>query len=219
MLRKEIILILSIMLLTSCASIQSTFRESEIPDQLWDDLSKDLVELQVMVISLNKKLELENAKVNVKAEPWEYPVDRSLEIGSVSLAIKKMTDVKLPTRTTKKGYLGVKIYKVEGEIYTEQSIKRPLYLVVDPTINPPNKFRYIKAKNMMIGFDPSFNKVEKNELTDFLNLDHMLYESYKTITTAVKKLQEKHKRSPIYIDGFTVQIGIPYSVDINFKFK
>ena len=54
------------MLLTSCASIQSKFRESQTPDQLWDELSKDLVELQVMVNSLNQEFELEDVKLNEK---------------------------------------------------------------------------------------------------------------------------------------------------------
>lgn len=204
------------MLLTSCASIQSKFRESQTPDQLWDELSKDLVELQVMVNSLNQEFELEDVKLNVKAKPWEYPLDMSLKIASVPLAIKKMTDAKLPT---KDGYLSVKIYKIKEEVYTEQSIRRPFYLVLHPTIKPSNTLHYMNVKKMMIGLDPNLNKVERNKLIDFLNLDNMLYEYYKNITVAVKKLQEKYENSPIYIDGFTIHTGIPHSIDISIKFK
>ena len=89
MLRRKVLFILLIMLLTSCASIQSKFRESEIPDQLWDELLKDLVDLQVMVNSLNKKFELEDVRLNVKVKPWEYPLNMSLKIDTVPLAIKK----------------------------------------------------------------------------------------------------------------------------------
>lgn len=216
MLRKKLLLILLIMLLTSCASIQGKFKESEIPDQLWDELSKDLVELQVMVNSSNKKFELEDVKLNVKAKPWKYPLNMSLKIDSVPLAIKKMTDAKLPA---KEGYLAAKIYKIKEEVYTEQSIRRPFYLVLHPTIKPSNTLHYMTAKKMMIGLDPNLNKVERNKLIDFLNLDNMLYEYYKDITVAVKKLQEKYGNSPIYIDGFTIHTGIPHSIDISIKFK
>ena len=110
MLRKKVPLILLIMLLTSCAFIQGKFRESEIPDQLWDELSQDLVELQIMVGSFNKKFELEDLRLSVRGKPWEYPLNMSLKIDSVPLAIQKMTDAKLPT---KEGYLIAKIYKVK----------------------------------------------------------------------------------------------------------
>jgi hypothetical protein len=204
------------MLLTSCASIQSKFREREIPDKLWDELSKDLVDLQVMVNSLNKQFELEVVRLNVKAKPWEYPLNMSLKIDSVPLAIKKVTDAKLPT---KEGYLTAKIYKVKEEVYTEQSIKRPFYLVLHPTIKPSNTLHYINAKKMMIGLDPNLDKVKRNKLIDFLYLDNISHEYYKKITVAVKNLQEKYKNSPIYIDGFTVHISTLYSVDISIKFK
>lgn len=204
------------MLLSSCVAIQNKFRESEIPDQLWYELSQDLVELQVMVSSFNKKFELEDFRLSVKGKPWEYPLNMSLNIGSVPLAIKKMTDAKLPTE---EGYLIAKIYKVKEEVYTEKSIKRPFYLVLHPTMKPSDTLNYISAKNMMIGLDPKLNKVERNRLIDFLNRDNNLYEYYKEITVAVKKLQEKYENSPIYIDGFTVHTGISQSVDISIKFK
>ena len=204
------------MLLSSCAGIQGKFRESKIPDQLWNELSQDLVELQVMVSSFNKKFELEDLRLDVEAKPWQYPLNMSLNVGSVPLAIKKMTDAKLPT---KEGYLIAKIYKAKEEVYTEQSTKGPFYLVLHPTIKPSDTLNYISAKNMMIGLDPNLNKVERNKLIDFLNRDNKLYEYYKEITVAVKKLREKYENSPIYIDGFTVHTGIPHSVDISIKFK
>ena len=92
-------------------------------------------------------------------------------------------------------------------------------MVLHPTIKPSNTLHYINAKNMMIGLDPNLNKVDKNKLIDFLNLDNTLYEYYRDITVRVKKLQEKYENSSIYIDGFTVHTGIPHSVDINIKFK
>ena len=216
MLRKKVLSILLIMLLTSCASIQGKFRESEIHDQLWDELSKDLAELQVMVNSSNKKFELEDFKLNVKAKPWRYPLNMSLKIDSVPLAVKKMTDAKLPT---KEGYLAAKIYKIKEGVYTDQSLRRPFYLVLHPTIKPSNTLHYMTPKKMMIGLDPKLNKVERNKLIDFLNLDNMLYEYHKDIIVAVKKLQEKYENSPIYIDGFTIHTGIPHSIDISIKFK
>ena len=215
MLRKKVLLILLIMLLTSCASMQGKFRESEIPDQLWHELSQDLAELQVMINSSNKKLELENFRLNVKVKPWEHPLNMSLKIDSVSLAIKKMTDAKLPTEG---GYLAAKIYKIKEEVYTDQTLKRPFYLILHPT-KPSNTLHYITPKKMMIGLDPKLNKVEINKLINFLNLDNMLYEYHHDIIVELKKLQEKYANSPIYIDGFTIHTGIPHSIDISIKFK
>ena len=203
------------MLLTSCASMQGKFKESEIPDQFWDELSQDLAELQVVVNSSNKKIELEDFKLNVKAKPWKYPLNMSLKIDSVSLAIKKMTEAKLPTE---EGYLAAKIYKIKEEVYTDQSLRRPFYLVLHPT-KPSNTLHYMTPKKIMIGLDPKLNKVEKNKLINFLNLDNMLYEYHKNIIVEVKKLQEKYENSPIYIDGFTIHTGIPHSIDISIKFK
>ena len=203
------------MLLTSCASMQGKFRESEILDQFWDELSQDLAELQVMINSSNKKFELEDFKLNVKTEPWKYPLNMSLKIDSVSLAIKKMTEAKLPTE---EGYLAAKIYKIKEEVYTDQSLRRPFYLVLHPT-KPSNTLHYMTPKKIMIGFDPKLNKVEKNKLINFLNLDNMLYEYHKDIIVEVKKLQRKYENSPIYIDGFTIHTGIPHSIDISIKFK
>ena len=215
MLRKKVLLILLIMLLTSCASIQGKSRESEIPDQFWDELSKDLAELQVMVNSSNKKFELEDFRQDVKAKPWKYPLNMSLKIDSVPLAIKKMTDAKLPS---KEGYLAARIYKIKEEVYTDQSHRRPFYLVLHPT-KPSNRLHYMTPKKMMIGLDPKLNKVERNKLINYLNLDNMLYEYHKDIIVEVKKIQEKYENSPIYIDGFTIHTGIPYSIDISIKFK
>ena len=203
------------MLLTSCASMQGKFKESENPDQFWDELSQDLAELQVVVNSSNKKFELEDFKLNVKAKPWKYPLNMSLKIDSVSLAIKKMTEAKLPTE---EGYLAAKIYKIKEEVYTDQSLRRPFYLVLHPT-KPSNTLHYMTPKKIMIGLDPKLNKVEKNKLFNFLNLDNMLYEYHKAIIVEVKKLQEKYENSPIYIDGFTIHTGIPHSIDISIKFK
>lgn len=203
------------MLLTSCASMQGKFRESEIPDQFWDELSQDLAELQVMVNSSNKKFELEDFKLNVKAKPWKHPLNMTLKIDSVSLAIKKMTEAQLPTE---EGYLAAKIYKIKEEVYTDQSLRRPFYLVLHPT-KPSNRLHYMTPKKMMIGVDSKLNKVEKNKLINFLNLDNMLYEYHKNIIVEVKKLQEKYENSPIYIDGFTIHTGIPHSIDISIKFK
>ena len=186
MLRKKVLLIPLIMLLTSCASIQGKFKESEIPDQFWDELSQDLAELQVVVNSSNKKFELEDFKLNVKAKPWKYPLNMSLKIDSVSLAIKKMTEAKLPS---KEGYLAVKINKIKEKVYTDQSLRRPFYLVLHPT-KPSNRLHYMTPKKMMIGLDPKLNKVEKNKLINFLNLDNMLYEYHKHIIVEVKKLQK-----------------------------
>ena len=203
------------MLLTSCASMQGKFRESEILDQFWDELSQDLAELQVMINSSNKKFELEDFKLNVKTEPWKYPLNMSLKIDSVSLAIKKMTEAKLPTE---EGYLAAKIYKIKEEVYTDQSLRRSFYLVLHPT-KPSNTLHYMTPKKIMIGLDPKLNKVEKNKLINFLNLDNMLYAYHKDIIVEVKKLQEKYENSPIYIDGFTIHTGIPHSIDISIKFK
>jgi hypothetical protein len=215
MLGKKVLLILLIMLLTSCASVQGKFRESEILDQFWDELSQDLAELQVMINSSNKKFELEDFKLNVKTEPWKYPLNMSLKIDSVSLAIKKMTEAKLPTE---EGYLAAKIYKIKEEVYTDQSLRRSFYLVLHPT-KPSNTLHYMTPKKIMIGLDPKLNKVEKNKLINFLNLDNMLYAYHKDIIVEVKKLQEKYENSPIYIDGFTIHTGIPHSIDISIKFK
>ena len=203
------------MLLTSCASMQGKFRESEILDEFWDELSQDLAELQVMINSSNKKFELEDFKLNVKTEPWKYPLNMSLKIDSVSLAIKKMTEAKLPTE---EGYLAAKIYKIKEEVYTDQSLRRSFYLVLHPT-KPSNTLHYMTPKKIMIGLDPKLNKVEKNKLINFLNLDNMLYAYHKDIIVEVKKLQEKYENSPIYIDGFTIHTGIPHSIDISIKFK
>ena len=203
------------MLLTSCASMQGKFRESEILDEFWDELSQDLAELQVMINSSNKKFELEDFKLNVKTEPWKYPLNMSLKIDSVSLAIKKMTEAKLPTE---EGYLAAKIYKIKEEVYTDQSLRRSFYLVLHPT-KPSNTLHYMTPKKIMIGLDPKLNKVEKNKLINFLNLDNMLYAYHKDIIVEVKKLQEKYENSPIYIDGFTIHTGIPHSIDVSIKFK
>ena len=195
--------------------MQGKFKESEIPDQFWDELSQDLAELQVVVNSSNKKIELEDFKLNVKAKPWKYPLNMSLKIDSVSLAIKKMTQAKLPTE---EGYLAAKIYKIKEEVYTDQSLRRPFYLVLHPT-KPSNTLHYMTPKKIMIGLDPKLNKVEKNKLINFLNLDNMLYEYHNDIIVEVKKLQEKYANSPIYIDGFTIHTRIPHSIDISIKFK
>ena len=56
-------------------------------------------------------------------------------------------------------------------------------------------------------------------ITKFVRFDNLIDKAYKKITQAVENVQKKYENSPIYIDGFTVNIGIAFSFAINFKVR
>ena len=53
----------------------------------------------------------------------------------------------------------------------------------------------------------------------FVLFDNLIDKAYKRITRAIEDVQKKYESSPIYVDGFTVNIGVAFSFAINFKVK
>ena len=100
------------------------------------------------------------------------------------------------------------------------------YYVVEPmtaVITKVKEFQLsqksMKGEKLSVALSSDLHHVDSKDLVSFLNYDKAIDKAYNAITKTIQAVQEKYKNSPIYIEGFTVHLGIPFSVDINFKIK
>ena len=222
-LRRLVILII-IFIFTAGASIQKTPSKTEIPDELWDELTRDLAQIQVLVDSTNQYLEHERKMLKVRAEPWTKPSDEFLKLHPIyntsSFAVARITKAKIPTVAASE--VIAKIIKLkecenkeacyfieshETDLSRRRSSLRPMQLITDEKI-------LAKA----FGFDIA-EEIDKEAVLSFLNYDKTIEDAYGKISNAIKNIQSKYKESLIYIEGFEVRLGIPFWVEVDFRFK
>jgi hypothetical protein len=105
--------------------------KTEIPDNLWEDIAKDLSRLYTLVDAINKNLKSERSLLQVKAEPWQYPTGKGFAImkpsGTSKYSIIKMAGAKVPIET---GFVDANIIKAKGKkgiswFVTEKKAKYP----------------------------------------------------------------------------------------------
>ena len=220
---RQIAALAIIFMFTTGASIQKTPSTIEISDELWDELTRDLARIQVLVDSTNQYLERERKTLKIKAEPWTKPSDEFLALHPIyntsSFAVERITKAKIPTVAASE--VIAKIIKLKKCDYKEacyfiepyeadlsrQSSLGSMESITDKEI-------YAKA----FGFDIA-NKVDKKAVLSFLNYDKMIEDGYWKISNAIRDIQKKYKGSPIYIEGFKVHLGIPFWVEVVFKFR
>lgn len=227
---KRLFVAMIILTLALYGSAQAAPEKTEIPDELWEELSSNLAELQAMIDSFNQYRERERAMLKVKADPWLYPEEAFIKLATTTetklIPIAKVAAAKIPT---KEGLIAVEIVKIKERKYKEPKTLIPTYWVVqskalDFTAQRPilpilGRGKLLKKAGFSVHLDPRFTKVASKELVAFLEYDKKIEHAYMEITKAIKDIQEKYMKLPIYIEGFTVHLGIVFSVDIDFKFK
>ena len=117
------------------------------------------------------------------------------------------------------------IFKVK-EVSPKLPTERADYYVVEPMAGVLTNLKKIqlsqssmKGEAVSVALSSDLKNVASKDLVAFLEYDKLIDRAYNTITKTIQAIQEKYKNSPIYIDSFTVHLGIPFSVDINFKIK
>ena len=140
----------------------------------------------------------------------------------VDYPIIKVTDIKIPT---KKGDISAKIAKTLGA-------KGVTWFAVEKTEAkiPPVVMGWAglsKSEISVMGkYMPLYAsgglRIKTGALPaikQFVSYEEWIDKAFEEVNKVLKVLQRKYEESPIYIDGFTVHIGILFSVDINFKIR
>ena len=221
---RQIAALVIIFMFTIGASTQKSPSRTEISDELWDELARDLTEIQVMIDSYNQYLERERKTLKIKAEPWTKPSDEFLALHPIyntsSFAIERITKAKIPTVAASE--VIAKIIKLKNcehkeacyfiephktDLFRPKSLLGSVETITDKKI-------YAKA----FGFGTA-NKIDKEAVLSFLNYTEMIEDAYRTISNAIRDIQRKYKDSPIYIEGFKVHLGISLWVEVDFKIR
>ena len=56
-------------------------------------------------------------------------------------------------------------------------------------------------------------------LKQYVSYTDAVDKAYKKLTELINEVQAKFKESPVYVDGFDVNIGLTFSVTIKFKIR
>jgi len=220
---KRFFIVLTAFLFLGCAISHQATVKTEIPEKLWEDISKDLAYLYALVESINKNLERERSLLKVEAEPWEYPMGKTVTMWKpsekIAYPIIKYAGAKVPTE---KGFVDAEIIKAKGK-------KGLLWFAAE------KKAKFPELLTAYAGFETILWKGETIPLytygalmnrskalpaiKQFVLFDGLIDKAFEQVNKALRLIQKKYKESPIYIDGFTVHIGINFSIDINFKIR
>lgn len=222
---KKFFLVLIALLALGCVKPLQVMDTTETPDKLWEEISEDLAHLYTLVDSYNKNIESERSLLKVAVEPWRYPKEEIISIKKPSEEIKysviKVADAKVPTKT---GVVEAQIAKVLGP----QGIS---WFAADKKyIQTPRAHMFLSKsfkaipwegkKIPLYAFGALTDEVEVIlAMKKFVLFDNLIDKAYKKITQTIEFVQKKYENSPIYIDGFTVNIGIAFSFAINFKVR
>jgi hypothetical protein len=233
MLKIKRLLVLSIVImLISCASQQQPPERQEIPDQVWNDLSRDLAEFQALVTSYNEILEREQARLKVKAEPWTYPKQPFINVATPlekKIPVEKIAIAKILSKSGAIKAVIIKYKKAKLEKNEEDYLILPPEIAQLALLQVPvkiekyttkkygvrDKFISVTVSDQLVGLIAG----KRRELIQFLKYDKLIDEAYEIVTKQIKALQEKYNNAPFYIEGFNVTIGLPFSVEIIFKIK
>jgi len=222
---KKFFLVLITLLVLGCVKPLQVIDTTETHDKLWEEISEDLARLYTLVESHNKNIESERPLVKVAVEPWRYPKGKMISIGRPSEVIKysviKEAHAKVPTKT---GIVEAKIVKALGP----QGIS--WFAVDKKDIQMPRAYMFLSKSFKAIPWEGkkiplyTFGAVDDEikaipAMKKFVLFDNLIDKAYKKITQAIEFVQKKYENSPIYIDGFTVNIGIAFSFAINFKIR
>ncbi len=220
---KRFIVVLVVFLFLGSSCAHQIVTKTEIPDNLWEDIAKDLAQLYTLVESINKNVERERSLLQVKAEPWQYPAGWVVSIGKPSeiseYSVIKMAGAKVPAET---GFVDAKIIKAEGKkgiswFAVEKKAKYPELLA------GYGSFEAIPWGDKTIPlhtYGALMNEAKAvPSVKQFVLFDGLIDKAFDQINGVLKYIQKKYKESPIYIDGFQVHIGVNFSVDIIFKIR
>ena len=223
---KKFFLVLIALLVLGCVKPLQVIDTTETHDKLWEEISEDLAHLYTLVDSYNKNIESERSLVKVAVEPWGYPKGKIISLKSLSKVIKysviKVADAKVPTKT---GIVEAKIAKAIGPqgISWFAADKKYIQIPMGGHMFLSKSFQAIPWEGKKIPLY-TFGAVDDEikaipAMKKFVLFDNLIDKAYKKITQAIEFVQKKYENSPIYIDGFTVNIGIAFSFAINFKIR
>ena len=222
---KRFFLVLTALLVLGCVKPLQVINKTETPDKLWEEISEDLARLYTLVESYNKNIKSERSLLKVAVEPWMYPKGKIISIKRPSEEIKysviKEAHAKVPTKT---GVVEAKIVKALGAkgiswfAADKKYIQTPIaHMLLSKSFKA---IPWEGKKIPLYTFGALDNDVKAfPAMKKFVLFDNLIDKAYKKITQAVENVQKKYENSPIYIDGFTVNIGIAFSFAINFKVR
>lgn len=193
----------------------------QISDSLLEDLSKDLAEINLMVEHARSEYEeeLKEEVMQVKViEPWTKVSGLKFSIASPSE--RKVYDV-LAKSTIKapaaKGYKVADIMKVKSE-------EGVFMAVVGPEMRRnvwAGASKQTTAGSYSVKFYvPALAHDSKSfeAVREYVSLTSKLEATARKILEKLTKIKEGYKNSPIYVEGFTIELPF-ISVNIQFKFR
>lgn len=215
--KRLMICLLCIFVLTVSCTKYIKPQETEISDNLLDDLSSDLAEINVMVENANKEYKEELTMVKV-LEPWTKRPGGKF---SISTATRKEVYDVLAKSTIKaptvKGYTVVEIFKLKGR-------KEEFIGVTGPETFGDMQLsasKVSRAGGYPIKFYDSalaYDQKAYEAITKYVSFTSRLERTAKKILKKLAEFKKKYMESPIYIEGFTIHLPV-ISIDIQFKFK
>jgi hypothetical protein len=189
----------------------------EISDELLENLSKDLAEIQIMVENAQGKYKQEEMQVKV-IEPWTESFGLKLGLqtpsGRKEFDVIRKSKIQVPML---KGWATADVFKLaEG---------KSRFIAVGRSDFWGKMVMSVPKESMVAGhqvkfYDPQLGADQKSvdAVTKYVSLTYKLEDTARKILEKLKDLQKKYKESPIYIEGFNIQFPL-ISVTVLFKFK
>ena len=218
---KKFFLVFIALLVLGCVKPLQVIDTTETPDKLWEEISEDLARLYTLVESYNENIKSERSLLKVAVGPWVYPKMKTISIKEIKYSVIKEALAKVPTKT---GIVEAKIAKALGP-------KGISWFAADKKyIQMPMGHMFLSKSFKAIPWEGkkiplyTFGSLDDDikaipAMKKFVLFDNLIDKAYKRITQAIEFVQKKYENSPIYIDGFTVNIGIAFSFAINFKVR
>jgi hypothetical protein len=213
---KKFLIPVMILILIGCTSLGIPTHKRRITDELWDEIGRELSRISVKVDSINKQLKSEELVVQV-VEPWVETKGLFYELITPSkvekFPVKKKSVIAIPMVKGAKEFVVFMAMGKEGE-----------FIGVAPKIfNQPYaalKHKFMASGLPVVDYTYALNQPEEiNALKQYMSYTSLVDKAYKKIMALLKEVQKKFEESPIYVDGFTVSLGLTFSVDIHFKIK
>jgi len=195
--------------------------KTQISDALLENLSRDLAEINLMIehakSEYEEELEKEVMQVQV-IEPWTKV--SGLKFNITSPSERKVYDVLAKSKIkapVAKGYKVADVMKLKGKEGVFMAVVSPEMLAnVRASASKQTTAGSYSVKFYVpsLAYDSkSFEAVRK-----YVSLTSKLEATARKILEKLTEIKEAYSNSPIYIEGFTIQLPM-ISVNIQFKFR
>jgi hypothetical protein len=210
------LLLTFLIILTGCSHTFTTTK-SEISDYFLERLSRDLAEIDLMVEKARNEYKPEGLTARV-IETWSEPLVPKFIVGTPSgreeYRVLARSKIAVPSS---RGYMLTTLLKLKGEkekfigVVKPEAVGAPLSAVGGET----------KAGDYSVRFYDwalAHDKASYDAIKQYVSITSVLEKVAKEILDKLADVKKKYENSPIYIEGFTIELPI-ISVQIQFRFK